>query len=276
MIKNHFVPERMNVLQTKLSGIPINYIAEGLQNDCEEAIVLLHGWGSNIALFRQMVSHLSQYWRVYALDMPGFGESGEPKTPWSVDDFADCVLQFIEFCGIKKAVLLGHSHGGRVSIKIANRKDLPFELTKLILVDSAGILPRKTIKKRFRQRCYKIGRTVLSIGAIQKMFPDALENLRNKHGSADYKSATPLMRQSLVKVVNEDLEPLLPNIKQPTLLIWGEDDTATPLSDGKRMEELIPDAGLVTIKNAGHYSFLDQWGTVRRVLDSFLGIPLNS
>ena len=172
--------------------------------------------------------------------------------------------------------MLGHSHGGRVSIKIANRKDLPFELTKLILVDSAGILPRKTIKKRFRQRCYKIGRTVLSIGAIQKMFPDALENLRNKHGSADYKSATPLMRQSLVKVVNEDLEPLLPNIKQPTLLIWGEDDTATPLSDGKRMEELIPDAGLVTIKNTGHYSFLDQWGTVRRVLDSFLGIPLNS
>ena len=64
MIKNHFVPERMNVLQTKLSGIPINYIAEGLQNDCEEAIVLLHGWGSNIALFRQMVSHLSQYRRI--------------------------------------------------------------------------------------------------------------------------------------------------------------------------------------------------------------------
>ena len=276
MIQDHFVPERMNILQTTLSGIPINYIAEGLQNDCEEAIVLLHGWGSNIALFGQIIRHLSQYRRVYALDMPGFGESGEPQTPWGVDDFADCVLQFIEFCGIQRAILLGHSHGGRVSIKIANRQNLPFELTKLILVDSAGILPPKTLKKRLRQRCYKIGRTVLSVGAIQKMFPDALENLRNKHGSADYKSATPLMRQSLVKVVNEDLEPLLSNIQQPTLLIWGEDDTATPLSDGKRMEELIPDAGLVTVKNAGHYAFLDQWGTVRRVLDSFLGIPLNS
>lgn len=275
MIKDHFVPERMNVLQTKLSGIPINYIAEGLQNDCEEAILLLHGWGSNIALFQRMIDHLSRYRRVYALDMPGFGESGEPQTPWSVDDFADCVLEFIQFCGIKKAILLGHSHGGRVSIKIANRNSLPFELTKLILVDSAGILPPKTLKKRVRQRCYKIGRTVLSVGVVQKMFPDALENLRNKHGSADYKSATPLMRQSLVKVVNEDLEPLLPNIKQPTLLIWGADDTATPLSDGKRMEELIPDAGLVTIQNAGHYSFLDQWGIVRRVLDSFLQIPPN-
>lgn len=263
-------------MQTTLSGIPINYIAEGLQNDCEEAVVLLHGWGSNIALFKKMVDHLAQYRRVYALDMPGFGESGEPQAPWNVDDFADYVLQFIQFCGIKKAVLLGHSHGGRVSIKIANRKGLPFELTKLILVDSAGILPQKTLKKRFRQRCYKIGRTILSISAVRKMFPDALENLRNKHGSADYRSATPIMRQTLVKVVNEDLEPLLLNIKQPTLLIWGEDDTATPLSDGKRMEQLIPDAGLVTVKNAGHYSFLDQWGTVCRVLDSFLEIPLNS
>ena len=64
--------------------------------------------------------------------MPGFGESGEPQSSWGVDDFADCVLEFIQFCGIQKAILLGHSHGGRVSIKIANRQSLPFELTKLV------------------------------------------------------------------------------------------------------------------------------------------------
>lgn len=262
-------------MQTTINGININYIAKGIENDCDEAVVLLHGWGANITLFNQMIDFISTKRKVYALDMPGFGESEEPKTALTVDDFADCVLEFIKFCGIKKAVLLGHSHGGRVSIKIANRDNLPFELTKLILVDSAGIIPKKTLKKRLKQRSYKIGKAVLSIGFMQKMFPDALDNLRNKHGSTDYLNASPIMRETLVKVVNEDLEPLLPGISKPTLLIWGENDTATPLSDGQTMESLIPDAGLVTVKNAGHYSFLEQWGTVRRVLGSFLQIPID-
>lgn len=78
------------------------------------------------------------------------------------------------------------------------------------------------------------------------------------------------MRQVLVKVVNEDLEPLLSNIQQETLLIWGDKDTATPLSDGQKMEKLIKNSGLVTVKGAGHYSYLEQFGLVHRVLDAFL------
>ena len=102
------------------------------------------------------------------------------------------------------------------------------------------------------------------------MFPNALESLKKKFGSEDYRNASPMMRDILVKVVNEDLEPLLPNIKQSTLLIWGTEDTATPLSDAKIMENLIPDAGIVEVKGAGHYSFLEQPQLVNVVLDSFL------
>ncbi len=260
-------------MHTTINNIKINYIEKGLQNECDEAVVLLHGWGANITLFNDMIDFLATKRRVYALDMPGFGKSEEPENALSVDDFADYVLKFIEFCGIKKAVLLGHSHGGRVSIKIATKNNLPFELTKLILVDSAGIIPKKTLKKRIKQRTYKIGKAVLSLKIMQKLFPDSLENLRNKHGSTDYLNATPVMRQTLVKVVNEDLEPLVCKISIPSLLIWGENDTATPISDGQLMEKLIPDAGLVTVKNAGHYSFLEQWAVVKRVLGSFLQIP---
>ena len=83
--------------------------------------------------------------------------------------------------------------------------------------------------------------------------------------------ASPLMKQVLVKTVNEDLTDMLPNIDVPTLLIWGERDTATPLKDAKIMEEKIPDAGLVVLKNAGHYSFLEDYFTFCAVIDSFLG-----
>lgn len=249
-----------------VNGIKINYEQKG-EGDI---IVLLHGWGSNIKLFANLIELLSKKYTVIAMDMPGFGESEEPPSAWCVDDYADFVIDFLKDHDTKKVMLLGHSFGGRVIIKLNSRKDLPFEITKVILVDSAGILPPKSNKKSFRTYYYKAGKAILSMGIVQKIAPDALENFRKKMGSADYAAASPLMRQVLVKTVNEDLEPLLPNIKCPTLLIWGVNDTATPLSDGEKMEKLIPDAGLVKLENAGHYSFLDQQYTFNRVMSSFM------
>ena len=251
-----------------VNGIKINYEEKG-EGDI---IVLLHGWGSNIKLFANLIELLSKKYRVVAMDMPGFGESQEPPSAWCVDDYADFVIDFMKDYDTKNLMLLGHSFGGRVIIKLNSRKNLPFEITKVILVDSAGILPPKSNKKSFRTRWYKFCRSILSIGIVQKLAPDALEKLRVKYGSADYAAASPLMRQVLVKTVNEDLEPLLPNIKCPTLLVWGVNDTATPLSDGEKMEKLIPDAGLVKLENAGHYSFLDQQYTFNKVMCSFMKI----
>jgi len=201
--------------------------------------------------------------------MPGFGKTSEPKTAWCVDDYVDFVIKFIEKMKISKLSLLGHSFGGRVIIKLANRSNLKFELDKLVLVDSAGILP-KNKKKTVKTRVYKALKVIVGNNITKKVFPNALESLKKKFGSEDYKNASPIMRSVLVKVVNEDLEPLLPTIKQSTLLIWGTNDTATPLSDAKIMEKLIPDAGVVEIKGAGHYSFLENPQLVNAVLDSFL------
>ncbi len=249
-----------------INNIKINYEQKGEG----ELVVLLHGWGSNIKLFANLIELLSAKYKVVAMDMPGFGESEEPPSAWCVDDYVDFVIDFLKDMNAEKVTLLGHSFGGRVIIKLNSRKDLPFEINKVILVDSAGILPPKSNKKSFRTYYYKFGKAVLSTGIAKKIAPDALENFRKKMGSADYAAASPLMRQVLVKVVNEDLEPLLPNIKCPTLLIWGVNDTATPLSDGEKMEKLIPDAGLVKLENAGHYSFLEQQFTFNRVMSSFM------
>ena len=149
------------------------------------------------------------------------------------------------------------------------REDLPFQIEKAVLIDSAGILPKKTWKQKVSLRCYKIGRAVMSTKVLHFLYPDAVEDMRRKRGSADYNSATPVMRATLVKVVNEDLEPLMHLVKCPTLLIWGDLDTATPLSDAKRMEELIPDTGLVVCEGAGHFSFAQQAPRVNGALTAF-------
>ncbi len=253
---------------TEIDHIKVHYDIRG----AGEPVLLLHGWGANITLFDNLMNLLSAKYKAVALDMPGFGQSQEPPTPWCVDDYVDFVLKFTKQQGLVPAVLLGHSFGGRVIIKMLSRKSPPFLPQKVILVDSAGIKPKRKLKTRLRVCAYKVSKRILSMGVIKKLCPDALEKLRKKNGSADYNAASPLMRQCLVRVVNEDLTHLLPSIKVPTLLIWGENDTDTPLSDAHLMEKLIPDAGLVTLKNAGHYAFLEQQYTFNRVICSFLKI----
>lgn len=248
----------------------INYICEGLG----DTVVLLHGWGSNAALFKSMIELLSAKYRVIAPDMPGFGGSDEPPVPWDVNDYADFIIDFLKEFNVEKAAFLGHSFGGRVIIKLHEKDTLPFEITKIILADSAGVKPKKTLRQKAKMRAYKCGKAVLSIPVVKKFFPDALDNFRSKSGSADYNAASPIMRQTLVKVVNEDLTHLFCKVKEPTLLIWGKDDTATPVSDADLMERLMPDAGKVVFENCGHYSFLDQQYRFNRVLASFMDITV--
>lgn len=252
---------------TNINGLNIEY----LENGEGELVVLLHGWGSRAGLFSGLIELISRKYRAIAPDMPGFGGSQEPPEAWDVDRYADFVLEFLKPYDPSCVTFIGHSFGGRVILKLTGR-ELPFEIKKIILIDSAGIKPKKTLKQKLSLMCYKIGKAVLSFAPIKAMFPDALENMRRKRGSADYQSATPIMRQTLVKVVNEDLKHLLPNVKAPTLLIWGTADTATPLSDAELMEKLIPDAGLVKVQGAGHYSFLEAPEFVERVVASFLNI----
>lgn len=253
-------------MNTVIDGIKINYIDEG----SGDVIVLLHGWASNIKLFDSMIHALKDTHRVIALDMPGFGESGELAEPWCVDDYVDYVVKFMKSLGLTKISLLGHSFGGRVIIKMINRYKEDFEYTSVILTDAAGIRPKRTMKQKMKVRMFKIAKKVFSIPLLDKMYPGFVENMRKKNGSADYNNATPVMRNTLVKVVNEDLSHLICGISCPALLIWGENDTATPLSDGEFMEKEIKDSALIVVKGAGHFAFLEQAGYVNSVIKAFL------
>ena len=240
--------------------------------DGEDTAVILQGWGTSMAVYDSVASCLTSKYRVIQLDFPGFGDSDEPREPWSVEDYARFFLKFTEMLNIKKAALIGHSYGGRVIIRLASRPSLPFEILKIVLIDSAGILPQKTFRQKLRIKTYKIIKKIVSLKPVYAICPEFIDDWKSRQGSADYRNASPMMRQCMVKAVNEDLTGLLKDIKQDTLLIWGENDTATPLSDGKLMEQLIPEAGLAVIKGAGHFSFLDQPAVFRRIMESYFNM----
>ena len=257
-------------MNTVIKGLNVEYTLSGEG----KAVVLLHGWGANRKLFENIINVVSLKYKVIAPDFPGFGGSEEPNETWGVSEYAEFVIDLLCELNVKKAIFLGHSFGGRVIFKLFEIGNLPFEIEKVILVDSAGVKPKKTLTQKIKIRMYKISRTVLSLKFVTLLFPDALENLRKKNGSADYNAASPMMRSCLVRVVNEDLTHVFPKVNVPTLLIWGSNDDATPLSDAQLMEKTIPDAGLVVCEGAGHYSFLEQPGKCARVIASFLGINL--
>lgn len=253
-------------MQIVIDNYNINYRVTG---DSGDTIVILQGWGTGLDIYNKMAELLSTSYRVVQLDFPGFGGSDEPREAWGVDDFADFVIAFFSKLGIDGCTLMGHSFGGRVIIKLAARENLPFTINKIVLIDSAGIMPKKSARQKLRIKWYKFVRKVVSVKLVYKIFHDRVDEWKSKQGSEDYRNATPIMRQCLVKAVNEDLTHLLPQIDRETLLIWGDKDTATPLEDGRTMERLMPQAGLAVISGAGHFCFLEQPVVFERILKSY-------
>lgn len=247
-----------------INHLKINYTESGQGSP----VVLLHGWGGSIKSVEIVHNYLKNHFKVYSIDLPGFGQSEEPPFPWDLSNYSDLVLQFLTQLQIANPILIGHSFGGRIIIKLAGEKQL--SIKKIILVDSAGVKPKRTFKYYYKVYTYKLIKKTLQLPFIKPFAGDIIEKAKAKFGSSDYKNASDIMRQVMVKVVNEDLRHLLPKINRPTLLIWGENDQATPVSDGKMMEKLIPDAGLVVFKNAGHFSYLDRFNEFSIVIASFL------
>lgn len=250
---------------TVIDGLNINYNETG--NPEGQPIVLMHGWGCNHTTLRSIEEIVGAGGlRVINIDFPGFGKSDEPGTVWGVMDYAALTSALLDRLEVKNPILLGHSFGGRVGIVLSSR----MPVKKLILTDAAGVKPRHSLKWYLKVYSYKLAKKVYPLIYGRKGAQARIEAARAKRGSSDYNNATPMMRAILSKCVNEDLKHLMPSIKAPTLLIWGENDTATPLSDAKTMEKLIPDAGLVSFPGCGHYSFLDNPFGYKAVIKEFL------
>lgn len=238
----------------------------------EEVAVILEGWGTNIPVYDSVAATINTKMKVLLFDLPGFGESDEPKEAWSVDDYSDFFIKLLDALGIKKCTLIGHSYGGRMIIKLAARESIPFEIKRIVLIDSAGIMPKRSFKQKMKVKRYKLLKKILLSKPIHAMFRNIIDDWAKNQGSADYRNASPMMKKCMVKAVNEDLTDCLPKIRQETLLIWGDKDTATPISDAKLMEEKIPSSGLAVIPGTGHYSFLENPGLFKSIMQSYFEI----
>ena len=251
----------------QIDGVNINYDDCGPEDGAP--IILMHGWGCRLETLASIRDILTGKMHVYSIDLPGHGKSDEPPAIWGVEEYTQLVEKFIKMLGIDNPVLLGHSFGGRISILLSSRN----RVKKVLLVDAAGIKPYKNLKKRFKIYTFKVLKHLTYLFLGKKLGEKILPKICRKLGlgSADYNAITSqVIRGTFTKCVNEDLKHVMPDIKAPTLLIWGENDTATPLSDAKTMERLIPDAGLVSFPGCGHYSFLDNPRGFRAVIKEFL------
>lgn len=248
----------------EIDGLRARFSATGSGAD----VVLMHGWGCDLSIWNGVYDHLEKAgFRVTSLDFPGFGESVEPSVPWGMEEYAAWFEKFLATRGIEDPVLIGHSFGGRVALIHASRKPVG----KVVLVDAAGVKPRRSAGYYMKVLSFKAFKCLAPIVLGKRKATELIEARRAKAGSADYNAASPTMRGTLSRVVNEDLRRFMPSISAPTLLVWGEKDTATPLKDAKTMERLISDAGLVVFPGAGHYSFLERPAQFAAILDSFLG-----
>lgn len=248
----------------EIDGLTLHYEVTGPEGAPD--VLLMHGWGCNHSTVRSIAAILETRMRVYNVDLPGHGLSSEPPTPWGVEDFTSFMEKFISLAGLHDPVLIGHSFGGRISILLSSRNPI----SRVVLVDAAGIKPSRPLKYYLRVYSFKTAKKVLPILLGKKKASEIIEAWRGKAGSADYRNSSPMMRAVMSRCVNEDLRSVMPSIKASTLLIWGEEDTATPLSDARTMEKLIPDAGLVAFPECGHYSFLDNPRGFKAVISSFL------
>ncbi len=222
-------------------------------------LVLLHGWGNSLETLlplAKMFHRRFASWQVFVIDLPGHGKSAMPQNEeWGSREFANEVRDYLREEKVTKAVFLGHSFGGKVSLLLAKEeKEL---VQKVILVGSAGLAPKRTLKKKIFLFYVKI--LGLFYKKIDSLFGMTLfqQKVAARYGSADYKKANPLMRKILGRVIREDFSSMCSSLEQEFLLLWGQEDNETPIDMAMRFSKLLKKSQLVIYPHKGHHPFED-------------------
>lgn len=241
-------------------------------------LLCLHGWGGSSESFTELREALkNDDIELLTPDLPGFGSEPEPSKPWTNDDYADYVESWLKKNGKLEAVsgklyLLGHSHGGRIAIKLATRLSTHYSLlsthsiSHLFLCAPAGIRHARHFKRIIGLLLAKTGSFFLKIPGLKTLAPLGKKLLYKLVRVHDYEVASPVMRQTMINVAREDLRPLLPSIDIPTDLFWGKDDGMTPFSDALIMEREIPNATLHAFEGVRHRVHRDKAKEIAEVI----------
>lgn len=239
----------------KYNDININYKDYGLSDG--NTIVYLHGWGQNIAMMEPIANPHQETHRLIILDLPGFGHSNEPTYPWTLDDYVEMVHALLTSLNITEPNLVGHSFGGKISLLYASKYKV-----KRLLILAAPFKCHKP-KETFKVKVFKTMKKV-------PLLKPVVQAMKRHVGSTDYRNATPIMRDILVKHVNYDISEYITKIKCPTFIIWGDLDEAVPVSDAHILENLITDSGLTIYEGCTHYAYLERLNQTNAIIKSFM------
>lgn len=222
-------------------------------------VLLLHGWGCSAEIMKPLAELLKDKHRVLVPDFPGHGKSDRPPEPWGVPEYALCIRELLMQLNVASCIVIAHSFGCRVATLLEAEDQHLFK--KIVFTGGAGIRKPESENAGKRVKRYKrlkqMNATMAKIPTLKGLSDRIGEALVRRYGSPDYVALDADMRKTFVKVISQDLSEYYPKFKHPTLLIWGREDTETPLWMGKKMEELIPDAGLVEL-DGDHFAWLKQ------------------
>jgi len=235
-----------------VSGKGARFSIYSLGSDRPDALHLLwgHGWGQSAMALQPMAESLASFAYSTLIDFPGFGASPPPPGAWGTADYADAVAEWLQTQPLRRRVWIGHSFGGRVGIRLAARH--PQLVGAMVLIASAGLRPKRPLRVAtqtfLKVKFFKLAKALLGEGP-------AVEKLRRWLGSIDYYKAGPL-RPVLVKAINENLSEDAARVKCPVLLLYGEQDTITPVEVGQRLHSLIPHSELLILQRIDHHSIV--------------------
>ncbi|MDI6592077.1 MAG: alpha/beta hydrolase [Patescibacteria group bacterium] len=232
-------------------------------------LLILHGWGGSSDSWIKIQKILAKEgYKVICPDFPGFGKSKTPFEPWGIAEYVDWLADFINFQNLEKFFILGHSFGGRVAIRFAVK--YPEKLKSLILCNSAGIKHPLSIDRRIFWILAKIGNILFSLNPLTRFQIGARNILYTLARRKDYLKAKDVMKETIKKILADDLLSDLPKIKTPTLIIWGQKDRIVPLKDAYLMKEKIPDSELKILTKVGHSPHLEVPEKLTEIIIQFL------
>lgn len=250
-------------MQLKINGKKVFFTCLG----SGKQLLILPGWMHDHAVWQYVQTLLSRNFQVAVLDFPGFGESEKDPGIKDLNDYAHFLAKVIRELNLKDCVVLGHSFGGAVAIKtLALSKELP--INKLILTDSSGIR-RLHPKKIIGLFLAKSGKVAFSLPGLRRFRNPARRFLYKTIKETDYLDSGPL-KQTFVRVVNDNIEGLLDKITSKTLIIWGQNDSVTPISEAKIINSKIKNSKVTVIKNATHFPFLEKPEEFCKIVTDFI------
>lgn len=234
-----------------------------------KTLIILPGWGGNSENWRQFTDLFKKDdINVICFNLPCFGGEPCPSKAWGVEEYADFVKQKINNLGNGPVYLMGHSFGGQVAAYLASKEPSIFK--GLILSGPAAIRPNRSLKRYIFVKLARLGKVVLKLPLIKNCEPLAKKIVYRLAGSPDYSKTSGIEREIYQKIIRQDLTSMLPDIKMPTLIIWGTKDSYVPLRNGRKINKLISGSKLEIITGGKHGLHIQQPENLHQIVKKFL------